>query len=74
MILKGRYYMHEQSSAMCVKIIEKIDNSTFEVEWYDVGSVATPLRQDGSTDIIYMHPGVWRDITEFLKEPQESWN
>lgn len=74
MILKGRYYMHEQAMDVCVLIISDAGGGTYEVQWWNIGYVGTPWPVDSGTDFIYMHPTVWKDITEYLKEPREKWS
>ena len=74
MMLKGRYYMHQQAMDVCALIISNQGNGMFEVQWWNVGYVGNPWPIRLETDIIYMHPDVWKDITEYLQTPRESWN
>jgi hypothetical protein len=74
MMLKGRYYMHERSSSMCALILDVLGNNMFEVQWWEIGQVGTPHALGIENEQIYMHPDVWRDITEFLQEPREQWS
>ena len=74
MILKGRYYMHEKAADVCVLVISDAGSGTYEVQWWNLGTVGTPSPVDNYTDFIYMHPTVWKDITEYLKEPREQWS
>lgn len=74
MILKGRFYMHEKAMDVCVQIIEDHGGGTYEVQWWNLGYVGTPWPIDVETQRIYMHPDVWKDVTEYLREPREQWN
>lgn len=74
MMRSGRFYMHEKSMDVCVEVLEPTGNSMYKVVWWNLGYVGTPWPLDTRYDEIYMHPGVWKDITDFIKLPREQWS
>jgi hypothetical protein len=66
MYIINDFYMHEKSMDVCVKVVKDYGNLFYEVEWWTLGTTGNPWRTPVENSIVYMHPDVWRNITQLM--------
>lgn len=70
MLQIGKFYMHKKSMDVAVKVVADYGNLFYEVEWWTLGCEGKPWQAPTQNSVVYMHPDVWRDITELLHKPR----
>lgn len=69
MITVGNFYLHDNSTDVCALVLQDHGSGTYEVQWYNLGTVGNPWPLRNDSERIYMHPEVWTNITDRLQVP-----